>query len=202
MHSKLYWLLWRWMSNFYSALTDCPEDYTMLQRDINTINNWVKDNSLTFNVSKCKFMLISCKRQGGYDPPLTSCLKTWSLRGLNLFKYLGVILTSDLSWSSHVESICTKLWKLLRLLYRRFYRHAEPSALLQLYQSLVRPHLEYASDVWDPHLQRDIQLIENVQKFGLRICSKQWDLGYDELLSNFSVPNLQSQALYNVQDCT
>jgi len=32
------------------------------------------------------------------------------------------------------------------------------------------------------------QLIENVQKFGLRICSKQWDLGYDELLSNFSVP--------------
>ena len=32
------------------------------------------------------------------------------------------------------------------------------------------------------------QLIENVQKFGLRICSKQWDLGYDELWSNFSVP--------------
>jgi len=30
---------------------DRPEDYTMLQKDINTINNWVKDNSLTFNVS-------------------------------------------------------------------------------------------------------------------------------------------------------
>jgi len=79
----------------------------------------------------------------------------------------------------------------------RFYKHAEPSALLQLYHSLVRPHLEYASDVWDPHLQRDIQLIENVQKFGLRICSKQWDLGYDELLSNFSVPNLQSRRLHH-----
>ena len=72
----------------------------------------------------------------------------------------------------------------------------------QHYYNFIIPHLDYASDVWDSHLHRDIQLIENVQKFGLRICSKQWDLGYDELLSNFSVPNLQSQALYNVQDCT
>jgi len=54
---------------------DRPEDYTMLQRDINTINNWVKDNSLTFNVSKCKCMLILRKRQGCYDPP-DSCLTT------------------------------------------------------------------------------------------------------------------------------
>ena len=34
------------------------------------------------------------------------------------------------------------------------------------------------------HLQKDIEtLIENVRKFGLRIYAKQWDLGYDELMS-------------------
>ena len=43
---------------------------------------------------------------------------------------------------------------------------------------MLRAHLEYASDVWDPHLLKDKTLIENVQKFGLRICAKQWDLGY------------------------
>ena len=74
-------------------------------------------------------------------------------------------------------------------------QHAEPPALLQLYPSLVRPHLEYASDVWDPHLVKDKTLIENVQKFGLRICAKQWDLGYNELLSNFAVSTLQSRRL-------
>ena len=116
-----------------------------------------------------------------------------------MFQILGVILTSDLSWSSHVESICTKSQKLLGLLYCRFYKHAEPSALLQLYRSLIRPYLVYASDVWDSHL--DIELIGNVQRFGLRICSKQWDLGYDELLSNFSVPNLQSHRLHHKR-CT
>ena len=60
---------------------------------------------------------------------------------------------------------------------------------------MVRPHLEYASDVWDPHLLKDKTLIENVQKFGLRICAKQWDLGYNELLSNFAASMLQSRRL-------
>jgi len=134
-------------------------------------------------------MLISCKRQGCWDPP-DLLLDDLILERVECFKYWGVILTSDLSWSSHIESICTKSQKLLGLLYCRFYKHAETSALLQLYHSLVRPHLEYASDV----TYRDIQLNENVQKFGLRICSKQWDL---ELLSNFSVPNLQSRQLHH-----
>ena len=55
--------------------------------------------------------------------------------------------------------------------------------------------MEYASDVWDPHLHKEITLIENVQKFGLRICAKQWDLGYNELMSNFDVCTLQSRHL-------
>ena len=75
------------------------------------------------------------------------------------------------------------------------YTNAEPPALFQLYLSLIRPHLEYASDIWDPHLQKDKVLLENVQKFGLRICAKQWDLGYEELLSNFSVCPLQTRRL-------
>ena len=78
--------------------------------------------------------------------------------------------------------ICTKAHKLL---YHRFYKHAEPSALFQLYLSLVRPHLEYKSDVWDPHLQKDITLV--LIEVGLKIYAKQLDLGYDELMSNFDV---------------
>jgi len=74
------------------------------------------------------------------------------------------------SWSGAVQSgsivgqsICTKAYKLLGLIYHRFYNHAESPALLQLYLSLVSPHLQYATDVWDPQLQRDRLLIEDVQ---------------------------------------
>ena len=122
---------------------DHPEDYVALQLDINTVNNWIKGNYLTFNASKCKYMLISHRRQHHCDPP-ELLLDNISLERVECFKYL---LNSDLSWSNHVHmtSICTKARKLLELLYHRFYKHAEPSALFQHYLSLVRPHLEYAT---------------------------------------------------------
>ncbi len=40
--------------------------------------------------------------------------------------------------------------------------------LVKLYKFLIRPHLEYACAIWDPHLGKDIQAIENVQKLRCR----------------------------------
>ena len=40
---------------------DHPEDYASLQEDINSVNTWVQDNYLNFNVAKCKYMLLSRK---------------------------------------------------------------------------------------------------------------------------------------------
>jgi len=34
-------------------------NYVELQEDIDTLNNWVTTNHLSFNTSKCKYMLIS-----------------------------------------------------------------------------------------------------------------------------------------------
>ena len=35
--------------------------------------------------------------------------------------YLGVCLTSNLSWSAHTQAVCSKAKQLLGLLYRKFY---------------------------------------------------------------------------------
>ena len=34
-----------------------------------------------------------------------------------------------------------------------------------LYIAYIRPHLEHACQVWDPHLIKDIHALESVQKF-------------------------------------
>ena len=36
----------------------------------------------------------------------------------------------------------------------------------------------------------------SVQKFALKICSKQWDQGYDGLLELFSLPSMENRRLY------
>ena len=81
-------------------------------------------------------------------------------------------------------------------MYRRFYQNTSPQSLFQLYIALVRPHTEYASQVWNPHLQKDIDQLERVQKFALRMCAKQWDLGYADLLNLFNVPSLVDRRNY------
>ena len=51
-----------------------------------------------------------------------------------------------------------------------------------LYKSLIHPHLQYASAVRCPCLAMDIKIIEHVQKFALRLCTKDWIANYESLL--------------------
>ena len=51
------------------------------------------------------------------------------------YKYLGVHIPSDLSWSNHVSIVRSRAKKQLGMLYRRFYRDCEPTTLRMLYIS-------------------------------------------------------------------
>ena len=159
------------------------------------IQDWVNFNHMSLNSSKCKFMLISRKRNRMTNPP-TITINGNALETVPTFKYLGLLFTSDLSWSRHVKGVCTKAKKILGLLYRRFYQHADQQTLHQLYISIVRPHMEYAAPVWDPHLRKDQDLLESTQKFACKMMTKKWDRGYDELLNMTNLPSLADRSLY------
>ena len=131
-------------------------------------------------------------------------LNGYPLEEVPTLKYLGVISSSNLSWSQHIEGIRSKARKTIGMLYRCYYQYADSSTLIKLYTSLVRPHFEYAALVWDPSTVQDIQHLESVQKFALRVSSKQWDLGYSELLDTCNLPTLENRRLYMKlchQDC-
>ena len=85
-------------------------DYIHLQHDIDRIQNWSSDNLMSFNVSKCKCMLISHRTHMNY-PSLT--LSGEYLEIVHCYKYLSILLSSNLSWSTHIDSICVKIRKLL-----------------------------------------------------------------------------------------
>ena len=82
---------------------------TPLQSDIDKILNWTTVNLMSFNTSKCKQMIISRKKSQNVAPALS--LSGQVLELVNHYKYLGFYLSADLSWSYHIQCICTKARK-------------------------------------------------------------------------------------------
>ena len=150
-----------------------------LQQDIDNIFEWTLTNLMTFNSAKCKCLFISRKRNSS-SPIMT--LNNNAMELVRQYKCLGVITSSDLSWSHHIQALCSKTRKLLGLLYRQFSSYSNAEVMLKLYLTIARPHLDYAAQVWHPYQAKNITALENVQKFGLRICSRSYDTNYQYLL--------------------
>lgn len=165
------------------------QDYEALQEDTNTVCNWVDSNELALNSNKCKYMVVSRLRSRSV-PTRPMLLYGQPMQQVSNYKYLGVVLTDDLSWSLHIDNISCKARRLVGLLYRKFYRWVSSSALLRLYTSLIRPHLEYAAPVWDPYQIKDVQKLESIQRFALKVCLKSWNGSYSDHLQTSNLPSL------------
>ena len=145
-------------------------------------------NYLQLNAAKCKYMTISRK----HSPPLNYQLSILNHRmeKVTEFKYLGLWLSDNMSWSTHIEKSSTRALKQVGLIYRKFYQYTSPECLQQLYLSFVRPHLEYTVPVWDPHCSSHVQTLERVQTFALKMCYKAWKDDYDSLLTRSGLQSL------------
>ena len=100
----------------YYTLTTCycsnqsamNNDYRCFQDDVSAIHNLVTGHYLRFNTAKCKTTGLP-----GIIIALPHDFLHWSW----LFKYLGLILSSDQQQSRHTEHIATKAHKLVGLMY-------------------------------------------------------------------------------------
>ena len=83
--------------------------------------------------------------------------------------YLGVELSRTLDWSHHVNNKVMKANRSLGFL-RRNLSSCPEGVKEAAYKALVRPHVEYASSVWDPHLKKHVKQlqIEGVQRKAAR----------------------------------
>ena len=80
-------------------------------------------------------------------------------------KLLGVILQSDLTFSSHIKAIVTKASRSLWLLARFRDMGASTAQLVTLWQQRGRSILEFASSVWFSRITaKESRQIEAVQR--------------------------------------
>ena len=100
-------------------IINSADDYERLQDDINAVSSCLAAKHLNLNSGKCCYLLLSRKRALSIPPP-TLLLNGDHLVSVASYKYLGVLITSNLMWSSHITNVCNKTRRLIGILYRRF----------------------------------------------------------------------------------
>lgn len=143
------------------------DDALKLQTDLDRLSVWCKNNSLFWNVSKCKAMTFHRKRtamQFAYQ------LNKADFSRVDEIKDLGVMFDEKLSFNKHIDMVISKAYSTLGFVMRVCSEFRDPLALKSLYFAHVRSILAYASVVWSPNLITSPNKIESIKKknfFGL-----------------------------------
>jgi len=86
-----------------------------LQKDLDRLGEWAVENAMKINQSKSKVIRFTRAR---VKDPLNYSLRGTLIPEASSYKYLGIILSSDLSWTDQVNYAVKKAWKALHFTMR------------------------------------------------------------------------------------
>ena len=109
-------------------------------------------------------------------------------------KDLGVQMSYDLKWTSHITGAVKKANRMVGLIKHTF-TYMNKEMFLVLYKTLVRPLLEYCPQVWSPYLNKDINILEKVQQRATKIVPELHNLPYEERLKQLKLYTLKERRL-------
>ena len=112
-----------------------------------------------FHQQKCQTMHITNKRNIIQS---TYTIHNHKLQTTNTAKYLGIHIHSTLNWNTHITKTAQRANTTSAFLHRNICTCPRKTKHLA-YTTLVRPILEYASIIWDPHTASNINKLETVQ---------------------------------------
>ena len=140
----------------------------LLQEDLSALEDWERAWQMSFKPSKCTIIRITSgkkRKKSAFQSSYT--LHSHVFEVTDASKYLGVKVTDDLTWSKHISEVAGKANRILGFL-RRNFKQCTKEVKTATYTTMVRPVLDYAFTVWDPHHQGDIKILEQVQRRAAR----------------------------------
>ena len=139
-----------------------------LQRDLDIIFDYGTKWAITFNASKTTQQTFT-NRKGAHAPRLIFDDTRIPLDVSH--KHLGLTLSTDLKFKTHVNNILLKFNRTLSPLYP-IANHIPRDTLLNIYKVYVQPHLDYCDSVFDGHLTEfDRARLEKAQLRAARLIT-------------------------------
>ena len=166
-----------------------------LQQSVTATSTWLSNWRLTVNVEKTVTMAFTRRP---FPSKVSINLNCNALSTVNEHKHVGLILSSDLCWSVHIDKILSKAGRLLYTIIR-LRRTFSRKALILSYSLYIRPVVEYACIAWlklSAHLRNRL---ERFQRRGFKVISRKplfEPSDHDEVLLTLQKPSLGSRRQY------
>lgn len=144
-----------------------------LQQDINTIVKWCRINKLELNIAKCNIISFTRRTEVTFQF-FNYNINNVTLNRVQLIKDLGIYLDAKLSFDNHIKFITNKAYKMLGFISRSLNNFVQIDTYKLLYFTYVRSNLEYCSQIWSPHYESGIEMIEKVQRRFTRILYRRF----------------------------
>ena len=146
-------------TSLFATGSDPAETVSQLNRDLNKISSWAKQWKVSFNAKKSKDIIFS-KKYVNNSPPL--CFDGLLIDRVNKHKHLGLLLTSTLDFSQHVNDVCLRANRKLSVL--RSVNILNRQTLDLLYKLTVRSVIDYGLPVYYKSLTlSQIGRLESIQ---------------------------------------
>ena len=122
----------------------CYREIKGTEADIDRFGCWARKWDMRFQPVKYNIMQITRKRIQKISASYN--LERTFFDNVETINYLGITITNDLKWNTHVSNICTKTNRTFGFL-RRNLSACPHDVKESAYKGLVHPILEYGSSV-------------------------------------------------------
>ena len=171
-----------------SALTS-DDSCQLLQSDLDRLTEWSRQWLLSVNLGKCCVIHFGSKNKRN-NFFLNENLVSEASSECDL----GVDIAENLKPSQQCLKAAASAQRILNLI-RLSFQHLDVLTFSQIYRAVVRPRLEYCIPVWSPYLQKDICILEKVQRRATRMISHLRTLSYRDRLNHFHLTSLKTRRL-------
>ncbi|KAJ7407575.1 hypothetical protein WISP_02193 [Willisornis vidua] len=154
-----------------SQSIDLLESRKVLQRDLDRLDLWAETNPMRFNKVKCQDPHVS------YNNPM-QCYRVAGK--LPVEKDLGTLADRQLNMNQQCIQVGKKAKGFLACIKNCVISRTR-AAIIPLYSSLVRLHLESCVLFWALHYKKDIEVLECVQRRLTKLVEGLEHKSYEEL---------------------
>ena len=152
----------------------CTEEYATtatyrMQQAVNTLAAWAKEWNVSINKEKSSTTLFTLTKQKAGQISLDGT----RLKEDDQPTYLGVTFDKTQTWKPHIQASEAKAKRRIALMRKLTGSSwgANQKTLRTVYESTVRPHLEYGSTAWSTATKTSLQTVDKVQNQALRIMT-------------------------------